>query len=162
MRGCPGSGKSTLAHSILLEAFEDNKTHIRHSTDNYFMKDGTYVFNVALLHKNHLQNLNATINSLKEGVSLIVVDNTNTTFKECDPYIKAGLEANYLVKFVEPTTTWAKNPEELFQRNTHSVPLENIKKMLARWEETYYIGETAAQKYGANYNHFDKTLSNKN
>ena len=71
---------------------------------------------------------------MAEGASLIVVDNTNTTKKEVNPYLKLAQEYDYETEIIEPTTEWAKDPVICAKRTTHGVPLKTIKQMVARWE----------------------------
>lgn len=51
MRGVPGSGKSTLANQLA----EGDESRIL-STDQFFMKDGTYQFDGKMLGKAHEWN----------------------------------------------------------------------------------------------------------
>jgi predicted kinase len=101
-------------------------------------------------HGLNLDNFKKAVNS---GMTPIVVDNTNTRVFEFSKYVEYAKNAGYEVKIQEPTSDWWKkyspyladknNPQnrkelekfamELFQRNSHGVPLDVIKNMLNRW-----------------------------
>ena len=56
-RAVSGSGKTTLSRCVT-EALEANGLTVSvHSTDEFFMKDGRYCFDINLLNKFHAQNL---------------------------------------------------------------------------------------------------------
>ena len=126
LRGVSGSGKSTVAKEIGGEVF---------STDDYFMKDGEYQFNPKELTKAHAWNRNRVKEALENGVSPVVVDNTNTQKWEMREYVKMAQEYGYDVQIREPSTPWKRDVDELTERNNHRVPKEAIEKMLNRWEE---------------------------
>lgn len=135
--GAPGSGKSTMVNTIADNYRLQTSTCAAHeveicSTDSYFMVDGEYKFDPSKLGHNHAQNQQRVKNLLKEECEIIIVDNTNTTFKEQDPYVSAAIEAGYEVEFMTPYNSWSHDAEECFKRNTHGVPLETIKNMLDR------------------------------
>lgn len=125
MRGCPGSGKSTKAGSFGGLIF---------STDDYFVREGVYRFNPGALATAHLWNQNRAMLAMIEGAETVVIDNTNCQAWEPQVYVRAGIALNYGITIVEPSTPWAFDPEELARKNTHGVPLETIRSMLARWE----------------------------
>jgi tRNA uridine 5-carbamoylmethylation protein Kti12 len=144
MRGVPGSGKSTAAKFLgniyaegrwvspyvgVSESGEEI-VHI-HSTDSYFMVDGVYKYNPALIGKNHSKNYKAFRDSVDLGIPLVIVDNTNTTRREWNKYQNYAEGAGYWVSFhvmPHPTVSEAK------ERNTHNVPGDVIKKMIQRFE----------------------------
>lgn len=132
MRGVSGSGKSTLAKSL---ASEENIF----STDEFFMVNGEYRFNPSKLGVAHKWNFDRVKNAVMNGVSPIVVDNTNTQSWEAKNYVQLAKENGYEVQVREPSTPWAKDADELVKRNTHGVPKEAIGRMLSRYqdEETF-------------------------
>lgn len=138
MRGLPGSGKSTLAKALGAQAV--------HSTDDYFMVNGQYVFNPALLGEYHGKNLQRTVEALKNKVPHIVVDNTCTQAWEAREYVKAAVLHGYSVEFMEPTTSWAKDPAECAKRCQHGVPEDKIRAMLNRWEGSLTIERCLSAK----------------
>jgi len=126
MRGIPGSGKSTMARQL---AGDTGKIH---STDDYFMKDGKYAFDPNQLRRNHQLNFQAFKADLSLGVSPVIVDNTNTQKWEYENYTKAAEDAGYEVEVVQVPHI---DPKLAAQRNTHGVPEESIRRMIARWEK---------------------------
>jgi len=135
MRGIPGSGKSTKAKSLVGEG-------VIHSTDDLIEATGDYkgFFNklneskdfsgLGRMHRNNLVNAR---NSMLDGVSPVVIDNTNIKAFESKKYVEVALklgldEANISIVDVADGGVSA---EALFERNTHGVPLDKIKKMMA-------------------------------
>lgn len=125
MRGIPGSGKSTRARQL---AGDSGKIH---STDDYFMKNGKYVFDASRIQHNHHLNFEAFKADLALGISPVIVDNTNTQKWEYEKYQKAAEEAGYQVEVISIPHI---DPVVAAQRNTHGVPEVAIRRMIARWE----------------------------
>jgi NEDD4-binding protein 2 len=75
LRGISGSGKSYLSKQIIKE--HDGKGEI-FSTDDYFMKDGKYVFDGKKLGIAHDWNQKRSFEAMKKGITPIIIDNTNT------------------------------------------------------------------------------------
>jgi hypothetical protein len=189
MRGIPGSGKSYTARSICVQRKLDPYLHI-FSTDHFFCKDvmeqrrsvegnpdydpafwdeleiETYRSNwcyedLACAHGWNHCRVDA---ALRDGLALVIVDNTNTKAKEMKRYAKMGEEAGYKILVQEPTSQWwidhqhmlrdkQKFGRELedFARflagfhqgmeakygakgNQHGVPLQVIRNMIRGWE----------------------------
>ncbi|XP_077286930.1 uncharacterized protein LOC143911773 [Arctopsyche grandis] len=135
MRGLPGSGKSTAAKSVIQSTVNySSLTHIL-STDDYFKtSNGRYVFDVAKLSDAHSWNQRRANQYLCQGVSPIIIDNTNLEVWEMKPYVASGIGNGYIIKILEPKTPWAMKPAELARRNCHGVPIVKIKKMLDKFQ----------------------------
>lgn len=126
MRGLPGSGKSTRAAQLAGEC------GAIHSTDDFFMVDGEYVFDPAMLGRYHDRNYASFVESLGKGVPVVICDNTNSQTWEWERYYLVARDYGYRVVFIEighPPT------EECARRTTHGVPVEVIRRMIERWEE---------------------------
>ncbi|XP_029644098.1 uncharacterized protein LOC115218429 isoform X2 [Octopus sinensis] len=135
MRGCPGSGKSTLAKK-LLECLPKNKTAAILSTDDYFKDNrNNYCFYVERLSDAHAWNQQRALNAMKEGTDLVIIDNTNLTLWEMEPYANYAKENGYFLEIVEPNTAWKFKARKLAARNTHGVGYEKIVDMLKKYEE---------------------------
>ena len=52
-RAVPGSGKTTIARCITQALRSVGLQVINHSTDEFFMHDGRYCFDISKLHKYH-------------------------------------------------------------------------------------------------------------
>ena len=145
MRGCPGSGKTTLARELRGE------TGRVFSTDDFFVQsDGEYVFDPKKVAVYHKRNHDMAREAISEGVSPVVIDNTNTTAWEMRPYVETGLRHGYKIQFVEPDTSWRYDPDQLSLKNSHGVPLESIKRMLKRFQKNptveSVLGKSALQR----------------
>lgn len=135
MRGIPGAGKSTKAKSLVGEG-------IIHSTDTIIERTGDYsgFFTKMIESKDftelsrvHSANFNEAVTSMKEGVTPVIVDNTNIKLNEAKNYVKAALTMGYAdenIKFVDVGTA-GLTAEVLAERNTHGVPLDKIEQMMA-------------------------------
>jgi predicted kinase len=135
MRGIPGAGKSTKAKSLVGQG----KIH---STDDVIEAGGDYreffakmiaSGDFSPLSKVHSQNLKNAIESMKAGITPVIVDNTNIKQNEPKAYVKAALELGFAdnnIKFVDVGTAGLE-AAQLAARNTHGVPLEKIEAMIA-------------------------------
>lgn len=139
IRGLSGSGKSTLAGHIIENSDLDFIAST--STDDFFMVDGEYKFDPSLLSLAHTWNQANVVVFMRHSFNIIIVPNTFSQWWEAEPYVKYAKKYGYEVEVLEPATSWAKDAEECFKRNTHGVPLETIKKMIDRWESTAYFLE---------------------
>ncbi|XP_006877912.1 PREDICTED: NEDD4-binding protein 2-like 1 [Chrysochloris asiatica] len=131
LRGLPGSGKTTLARQLQ----HDFPRALILSTDDFFFReDGTYEFNPDFLEEAHKWNQKRARKAMRNGISPIIIDNTNLHAWEMKPYAVMALENNYEVLFREPDTRWKFNVAELARRNVHGVPREKIQRMKERYE----------------------------
>src|SRR5574337_1008108 len=101
MRGVPGSGKSTKAKRLAGE------TGVIFSTDDFFMREGQYVFDGKQIAKAHGWNQARAAVAMQQGISPIVVDNTNTVAWEAAPYVREATKNGYSVEFICADTPWA-------------------------------------------------------
>lgn len=153
MRGLPWTGKSTTAKDLA------GDTGLIFSTDEYWYKvnfpdkPDEYSFNQRLLGVAHKWNLVRAQQAIEQGHPLIIIDNTNTVPSEPKPYVEYAIAQDYNVCIEEPDSPqwkaisplladkrankaalkeWARKLEE-GSKETHSVPLFAIEKMIARW-----------------------------
>ena len=136
MRGIPGSGKSTKAKELA------GTNGVIHSTDDVIEAQGDYkeffekMFaskDFSSLSKAHSTNLKNLIESLKNGVSPVILDNTNIKQNEAKAAVKAALEMGLddkNIQFVD-IGTGGLSAQQLADRNTHGVPLDKIESMIA-------------------------------
>lgn len=118
MSGIPGSGKSTYVKEQMPDA-------VVCSADHFFMKNGRYDFNPALLGQAHAACLKKFAEALQSGAPEVVVDNTNISTLELAPYV--ALAAAYGVHCAVITVHC--HPEVAHSRNTHGVPLHAVQRM---------------------------------
>lgn len=133
-RGISGSGKSTLAKSL---APKENIF----STDDFFMIDGEYKFDPSQLGKYHKMNQNRVEEAIKNGISPIVIDNTNTQGWEIKPYVMLADKYGYAVELKEPNTPWRFDSKELAIKNSHGVPEDSIKRMIDRYQHNLTVDD---------------------
>lgn len=136
MRGIPGSGKSTKAKQLA------GANGVIHSTDDVIESQGDYneffekMFaskDFSPLSKAHSTNLKNLIESLKNGLSPVILDNTNIKQNEAKAAVKAALEIGLDDKNInfEDIGTGGLSAQQLADRNTHGVPLDKIESMIA-------------------------------
>ena len=135
MRGLPGSGKSTLAKRIVNEA----KVGVVLSTDDYFMRNGQYIFRPEELSNAHKANHDQAAQAVRNKVPLVVIDNTNTQSWEMRPYFELGVANSYKIQILEPSTDWKFKPKMLTSRNSHGVPRHSIENMMDRYEKNLTV-----------------------
>jgi NEDD4-binding protein 2 len=145
MRGVTGSGKSTKARQIVQEykTLYDVDGMI-FSADDFFMRNGKYEWRGPGVPHAHAWNELRALHAMIAGVELVIIDNTHAQAWEAKGYVQASIHLGYKVEVVEPNTPWAFDAEVLAQKTTHSVPIESIRKYLARWEKDFTVEKILA------------------
>jgi predicted kinase len=147
MRGIPGAGKSTMAKSLMGDG-------IIHSTDDVIEATGDYrAFFARLiesgdfsdLSRMHSKNLSNAIKSMKDGITPVVVDNTNIKANEAKAYVVAALEMGLDDNNIQihDVGTRGLTAEQLAESNTHGVPLDKIQMMMQSHKS---VGELTVKK----------------
>lgn len=149
-RGLPGSGKTTLAAHLVCEYAAAGLAASIHSADSYFvcpccMK---YNFDRERLPAAHAWCQMKCGQAMERGVPVVIIDNTNTTARECRPYVLLAQKYGYEVEFIEPRTPWAFDVDELYRRNTHGVPREGLEAMLRRWVADMTVEKCLEDNHG--------------
>ena len=86
----------------------------------------------------HSKNLVNAKKSMLEGISPIVIDNTNLKANEPKGYVVEALNLGYAddnIKIVD-VGTGGLDAKGLFERNTHGVPLDKIEAMMQSHKST--------------------------
>ena len=99
-RAVSGSGKTTLARCVTDALRELGLTVAVHSTDDFFMRDGRYVFELEKLSGYHAQNLANFTADLERGTDVVICDNMNLLPWQSQPYTDAARKYNYRIIFL--------------------------------------------------------------
>lgn len=137
LRGLPGSGKSTLALKLKFSG-------VIYTTDDFFIKNGKYDYDPNYLSEAHEWNKMRTKKALEEGLTPIIIDNTNVEAWEMKPYVLIGKKYNYEIVILEPDTPWKFNVKVLALRNKHHVHKYKIAKMKERYQHDITVEKILA------------------
>ena len=96
-RAVPGSGKTSFTRRISSAVEQLGLSVAVHSTDDFFMVDGRYEFDIEKLGAYHRRNLGNFRASLEKSVDLVIVDNTDIAPWECEPYTQLARAAGYRI-----------------------------------------------------------------
>jgi len=121
LRGIPGSGKTTFAN--YLANLTDSNAF---AADDYFYKNGKYMFNAGQLHMAHTMCQSNVRKAMKGNEHMITVHNTATTEKELKPYFDLANEFKYKVFSVIVENRHNHD-------NVHGVPKEHVLRMKNRF-----------------------------
>ena len=158
-RAVPGSGKTTFAKNIFAAVSGAGLSIAVHSTDEYFMKDGRYVFDINMLSEYHRRNLEAFKRSLANGVDLVVVDNTNLHPWETEPYTAAARDAGYQIvimnflprEFEKHMAAQKVTPEK---PDAHEVPEQSMREHMADfWDYNDLLDKTTVPDPNRHFNY---------
>lgn len=126
MRGIVGAGKSTKAKELA------NGYGVICSADNFFLKNGEYVFNPRFLKNAHDACKDKAAHYMKAKTDLVIIDNTNTQKWEYQPYLDMAKEFGYEVEIVMVGNL--TDIDLYSSRNVHGVSKEVIERMARRFE----------------------------
>lgn len=138
MRGIPGSGKSTMAKSLVREGRIHSTDDVIESQGDYdkFFVDMKESKDFSPLARAHSTNYKNIVKSISEGVSPVIVDNTNIKANEAKQIVVKALEMGLnenMISIVDIGTN-GLTAEVLADRNTHGVPLDKIKSMIESYK----------------------------
>lgn len=102
-RAVPGSGKTSITRCIMQALSEANVSCAVHSTDEFFMEDGRYCFDIRKLNHYHQQNLKNFQSDVASGVDVVICDNTNLLPWQAAPYTESARQAGYQIIFINMT-----------------------------------------------------------
>jgi len=129
LQGISGAGKSEAAY-LISQAIGATI----YSTDDFFMdREGNYAFDGRKLPEYHSKNLCAAIKHMGDYKipKPLIIDNTNTTLWEVQPYLEAARLAGFT-----PSILRIEAPIDIaFARCAHNVPLSTIQDQASRLEK---------------------------
>jgi predicted kinase len=120
IRGLPGSGKSTLAQQLLKSGVVNH----HFEADQYFIRDGQYVFNFDKLPDAHDWCQDSVYRALETGDG-VVVSNTFTTSRELKPYFEMARYFAIKPVVIVCQSNWG---------SIHAVPEQTLERMRNRFE----------------------------
>ncbi len=137
LRGPSGTGKSTIADYLRLEhnlcSFNDGELSAFHETDQFWVDNlGVYHFQLTKLKDAHKWNQLQTERSMLHGVPLVIVANTFIAHWEMNAYFALAQEYNYRVELIRTPGPW--EPDILYNRNKHSVPLDVLRRHVNEYQ----------------------------
>ena len=146
-RAVPGSGKTTISNSIVHTLKKHDLEITIHSTDEYFMTNGKYIFNLEKLNSFHHKNIESFRQSLNEDKVIVICDNTNISPWQTEPYTDIAREYGYQIicitfdpreieKHVESQIVTKEKP------NAHGVPENIILQMI----DEYFLFDNLLDK----------------
>lgn len=125
MRGLHGSGKSTKAKTLV-------RNGIIHSTDNYYVDaNGNYFFDESKVYEHHPKNIDAALESMKNGITPVIIDNINIISEHVLPYVINAKYFNYEI-IIEESDLF--DIEKCYKLNSHKVPKEKLEVMKSIYE----------------------------
>lgn len=130
-RGIPGAGKSTLASRLQGALASRGSSAKIVCADDFFMKDGTYHFDVSQLEAAHAACLTRFLKAVeKKDEEFVFVTNTNMSSWEISPYYQGAIAFGYhpLILSIEV------DPQVAFHRNVHDVPQRTVERMHNKME----------------------------
>lgn len=99
-RAVPGSGKTIISRCITQALINEGLQISCHSTDDFFMINGRYCFDINKLYDYHVQNLDNFTQDLKKGYDVVICDNTNILPWQCESYTECARQFGYQVIFL--------------------------------------------------------------
>lgn len=130
-RSIPGGGKSTLSRRLVQVASLAGVEAKVHSTDDKYMVDGVYKYDISKLRQNHLLNFQEASVSMANQVPLVIIDNTNRKVSDYREYCKVAKGLGYIISEV---IFFPGKVEDHFNRQAHGVPLAVLTKMIAEFQ----------------------------
>ena len=139
LHGTPGSGKSTRAIEIANEYAKgdiEGKSYEIISTDKYWLDENNeYKFNINLLGDAHNWAFREWHDACHEGITLLILDNTNIQRKEWENYAHVASYCGYDVNHISFKPENIDQALEWNARGLHYVPDKTVINMFNRWED---------------------------
>lgn len=158
-RAVPGSGKTSLSRCITDAIRAAGLSIANHSTDDFFMEDGRYCFDLTKLAVYHHWNLLGFQRSLRRGIDVVICDNTNLQPWQTAPYTDLARRHGYQVIFLNLT------PRELWKHvaaqqvtqekpDAHGVPEARLAEFIRDFNEYDELLNPSAAVDPARHHHY--------
>ena len=143
MQGIPGSGKSTMADHLAFalgkrqSALRMDQRVVVLSTDDWrYDGEGTYQYDPVTNAMYHRECQKACVEYMQDRFEHIIIDNTNITRWQAEPYIVAARIYEYLVQVVRVTAeTDLAVKRQLDRPEDRRVPEHVIRSMHEQMED---------------------------
>ena len=137
-RAVPGSGKTTITNCIVKTLKKYDLSSRIHSTDDFFLKDGKYIFDIEKLNFYHQLNIRNFKKSLTDKLDVVICDNINIAPWQTKPYLDLAREFGYQIIFItyEPrelekhVESQKVTPEK---PDAHNVPEKELKRFIIEY-----------------------------
>ena len=135
MRAVSGSGKTTMSR-IITSTLEQAGLKVGiHSTDDFFMVEGRYKFDIMKLAAFHKQNLKNFIKDLQNDIDVVICNNMNLLPWQSEPYTNAAREYGYQIIFLNFLTRGLKahlnaQPVSLEKPDAHNLSEELLIRLI--------------------------------
>jgi predicted DNA-binding transcriptional regulator YafY/adenylate kinase family enzyme len=136
-RGIPATGKTTFAKKIKNTLAKYNLTTTICSTNDFFMRDGAFKFDLEKLGENHKKNQKKFQKALDDGVDVVICDNINTEPWEANTYYHMAKLKNYKVILIdfEPNTLEWHIAIQNHPSYNKKIPQDVLKDFYKRYKE---------------------------
>lgn len=151
--GLPGSGKTTLAKELENKYIEEGLVIRRTETDDWFVLHGggTYKFDASLLNKAHQITFQLVQYWMQLRTDVIILSNTNLTWKDIKGYCELAIHNAYEVEIVETQTEWRYDLDELEKRGIHAVPRVVLERMNNKRQSIEHLRAKIKQAQNRSY-----------
>ncbi len=144
-RAVPGSGKTSLSRCITDAIRAAGMTIANHSTDDFFMMDGRYCFDLNKLSRYHHWNRLSFEQSLRRGINVVICDNTNLQPWQTEPYTDLARRYGYQIIFLNLT------PRELWKHVA-------AQQVTSEKPDAHGVPEARLAEFISDFNEYDELL----
>ena len=137
-RAVPGSGKTTMTRQITAELSKHDISWAVHSTDEFFMHNNRYMFDIDKLEEYHKRNLSNFTASIRNRTEVVICDNINIAPWQTSPYTDAARKNGYQILLItfEPRELAAHIASQQVTEekpDAHNVPEKELKRFILEY-----------------------------
>ena len=135
-RGLPGSGKSSVSKRVQELLQGSSIQVVRICTDEILeMCEGSYLWAGSKMPLYHGIAHKMAYLATNKDVDVVILDNTNMQKSEYEGYTTDARQKGYVIYEFTIGEFTEEAIQLSFNRNSHSVPMEAIRRMAARFQE---------------------------